>query len=201
MAPVSSIGAHLKEYATSARRWKQRFWRLARLNWTRLRPKLRPTFERRQSLGWRGERIAESYLQQLGYVPIQRNWRAFGYEIDLVMRHGRNLIFIEVKWSTRDRHSPLERIGTEKRLKLLKASSLYRYSQQRRLQRLRILRFRHESVGICPILDIWGYGKYSIEHRRERLEHSDRRQWHSMARRDRTEASHLPPIRSRTGKT
>ena len=51
---------------------------------------------RRQS-GRRGERLAERFLRRLGYKLVQRNYRVRGGEIDLIMRDGETLVFVEVK--------------------------------------------------------------------------------------------------------
>lgn len=47
--------------------------------------------------GARGEEIACAYLEKQGFVLLQKNYRMGRYEIDLIMRHGDTLVFIEVK--------------------------------------------------------------------------------------------------------
>jgi putative endonuclease len=51
----------------------------------------------RRRLGDRGERIAEQFLLQRGYVVLERNYRCQTGEIDLVCRDGDSLAFVEVK--------------------------------------------------------------------------------------------------------
>jgi len=48
-------------------------------------------------LGRRGEEIAADHLVQKGLAFVERNWRCSQGEIDLVMRDGVELVFIEVK--------------------------------------------------------------------------------------------------------
>jgi putative endonuclease len=48
-------------------------------------------------LGRRGEDLALEFLQDLGYRLVERNWRATSGEIDLVMREGDEVVFVEVK--------------------------------------------------------------------------------------------------------
>lgn len=47
--------------------------------------------------GLSGEQQAEEYLQALGYETVCRRWRAGDGEIDLIMRDGSCLVFVEVK--------------------------------------------------------------------------------------------------------
>jgi putative endonuclease len=48
-------------------------------------------------LGKRGEEIAKEYLENKGYQILKMNWRHKRAEIDLIARHEKTLIFIEVK--------------------------------------------------------------------------------------------------------
>src|SRR4051812_47799115 len=58
----------------------------------------------RHALGRRGEEVAARHLRELGRKVLYRNFRARGGgEIDLVCRHGKVLVFAEVK--TRSRRS------------------------------------------------------------------------------------------------
>ena len=47
--------------------------------------------------GDRGEEIARRYLVRRGYRILESNYRTRYGEIDLVVRHGETLIFVEVK--------------------------------------------------------------------------------------------------------
>ena len=51
----------------------------------------------KDALGRRGEQLAADYLQGLGLSLVERNWRCSLGEIDLVMRDGRETVFVEVK--------------------------------------------------------------------------------------------------------
>lgn len=51
----------------------------------------------RQSLGNRGEALAELYLTQRGYQVLVRNYRCPYGEIDMICRDGSYLVFVEVK--------------------------------------------------------------------------------------------------------
>ncbi len=51
----------------------------------------------RRGLGDAGERHARRYLEAKGYVFVTANWRCPAGELDLVMRDGDELVFVEVK--------------------------------------------------------------------------------------------------------
>ena len=48
-------------------------------------------------LGSDAEKIAEIFLQQKGLILVKRNFRCKHGEIDLIMRDGKALVFIEVR--------------------------------------------------------------------------------------------------------
>ena len=50
-----------------------------------------------KSLGDFGERIAAAHLEAKGYAVLERNFRIFEAEIDLVARDGDTLVFTEVR--------------------------------------------------------------------------------------------------------
>ena len=54
----------------------------------------------KDDLGRRGEDLAERHLLARGYRLVERNWRCRHGEIDLVVRDGDTLVFVEVKTRT-----------------------------------------------------------------------------------------------------
>ena len=48
-------------------------------------------------IGDRGEDLALRYLRGRGYTLLERNYRTRSGEIDLILRHGPVLVFVEVK--------------------------------------------------------------------------------------------------------
>jgi len=78
----------------------------------------------RQELGAAGELLARRHLEQRGYRFVTANWRRRYGELDLVMRDGDVLVFVEVK--TRSG----ERLGTaEESLTAAQARRLLRGAQ------------------------------------------------------------------------
>ena len=53
--------------------------------------------EAKNELGKRGEVIARDYLLHKGYQILDQNWRWRRKEIDLVARHGEEIVVVEVK--------------------------------------------------------------------------------------------------------
>jgi putative endonuclease len=71
----------------------------------------------------RGERRALLHYLARGYRPLGANVRAGGFELDLIVRRGRRLVFVEVKEKRGTRHGePLEMIDREKRRRVRRAA-------------------------------------------------------------------------------
>ena len=51
----------------------------------------------RRLLGRWGEAAAAEYLKKKGYTLVAANWQCRFGEVDLIMRRGRYLVFVEVK--------------------------------------------------------------------------------------------------------
>ncbi len=75
--------------------------------------------EARQRLGAHGEHLAALAYVDLGAVVVARNWRCDEGELDLVLRHGDELVFAEVKTRRSDAFGhPAEAVGRDKRLRI-----------------------------------------------------------------------------------
>ncbi|MEC9483809.1 MAG: YraN family protein [Halomonas sp.] len=72
------------------------------------------------------ERLAGEWLQARGLTLVARNQHAKGGEIDLVMRDGDTLVFVEVRHRADSRHGhPLETITLAKQRRLIRAARFY----------------------------------------------------------------------------
>ena len=60
-------------------------------------PENRKQLGNRIQLGKRGEDLAVRYLQENGYVILERNWRWRRREMDIIAITGRLIVFVEVK--------------------------------------------------------------------------------------------------------
>lgn len=73
-----------------------------------------------------GERLAARHYRLRGYLLLDANARSGGYELDLVLRRGRRLVFCEVKEKTGDSHgAPAEMVDEEKLRRVRRAASAW----------------------------------------------------------------------------
>ena len=79
----------------------------------------------RDTLGHRGENLAATYLRDLGYTILLRNFRCPLGEIDIVARDGKTLVFVEVKTRVDDEPTPEQQVNHFKQHQLTKTGRLY----------------------------------------------------------------------------
>lgn len=79
----------------------------------------------RKRLGDFGEMAARGYLARHGFVELARNWRCRGGEIDLVMRDGPTLVFVEVRTSRASDGRAAESVGRGKQQRLIGLAYTY----------------------------------------------------------------------------
>ena len=79
--------------------------------------------------GSRYEEKAAAYLKQQGYEILEKNFRCRTGEIDLICRHGRYLVFIEVKYrSSLAMGSPAEAVDGVKQQRIRQTAAYYLYT-------------------------------------------------------------------------
>jgi putative endonuclease len=83
-----------------------------------------------QKPGEAGESLACEFLRRLGYEIVARNFRCRSGEVDVVAKHGKTTVFVEVK----DRSSASHGEGHEavtfgKRRRIIRAAQLYAASR------------------------------------------------------------------------
>ncbi|MBA2609062.1 MAG: YraN family protein [Actinobacteria bacterium] len=78
------------------------------------------------ALGARGERLAAQWYRANGYQLVARNWTCPIGELDLIVRRGDELVFVEVKTRGSDRYGlPSEAVGIAKQRKLRALASAW----------------------------------------------------------------------------
>ncbi len=80
----------------------------------------------RKDTGTIGEIIAWQYLDGHRYKLVEKNFGCKYGEVDIIVRKGNIMIFVEVKTRTTDLYGePLESIGPQKTSRIRKISGLY----------------------------------------------------------------------------
>ena len=83
-------------------------------------------------IGSEAERVARTFLEDQGLRFIQQNYRCRTGEIDLVMQQQQELVFVEVKYRSQNKHgSAAEYFHTSKRRKF--ESAVMHYMQEKGL--------------------------------------------------------------------
>ncbi|WP_455207545.1 YraN family protein [Kaarinaea lacus] len=78
------------------------------------------------AIGQRAEDAALRYLQAQGLQLIERNYRCKAGEIDLIMQHNSDLVFIEVRFRRQPRFgSGAESVDFRKQQKLVKSAESF----------------------------------------------------------------------------
>jgi putative endonuclease len=81
---------------------------------------------RRIDTGKRGEAIAAAYLERMGYVVLERNYRCRFGEIDIVARDGTTVCFVEVKSRRSARYGdPQLAVHAKKQEKMIRTARHY----------------------------------------------------------------------------
>jgi putative endonuclease len=80
----------------------------------------------KQSQGREGEQTALRYLRRHGLVLVEANFTCKGGEIDLIMRDGESLVFVEVRQRADRRHGGAAASNTPSKIRrLVRAAQFY----------------------------------------------------------------------------
>jgi putative endonuclease len=81
-------------------------------------------------IGSEAERLARTFLEQQGLTFIMQNYRCRTGEIDLIMQHNDELVFVEVKYRSKSQHgSAIEFFHASKKRKF--ESAVMHYMQEK----------------------------------------------------------------------
>ncbi len=87
---------------------------------------------RSHELGKWGEDVAVEYLQSMGLVLLDRNWRCEEGELDIVALDGEVVVIVEVRTRSSDAYgAPEESLTPRKRRHLQKAALAYLQDKER----------------------------------------------------------------------
>lgn len=76
--------------------------------------------------GRQAEDFALAHLQAQGLALVERNYRCRGGEIDLIMRDGNKIVFVEVRYRADERFGgALASVGTHKQARVIAAAARY----------------------------------------------------------------------------
>lgn len=83
-----------------------------------------------KTIGKAGEDLAENFLKNRGYKILEKNWKSFHKEIDIIAKKSGAIIFVEVKTIHKtenllDGKLAEENIGPQKRKNIISASKSY----------------------------------------------------------------------------
>lgn len=113
----------------------------------------------RHVLGQRGERIAERHLRRAGMRVVARRFRTPVGEIDLVMRDGAELVFVEVKTQRSAAFAPpQDQVGPPKQRRVVRAARWF--VRSRGLERTPM---RFDVVAVVGPAD----GSFEVRHLRD----------------------------------
>lgn len=83
---------------------------------------------RNKALGDLGEALAADYLVESGMYILERKYRAFAGEIDIIAKDGSYLVFVEVKTRrTQSYGTPAQAVNYVKRTKIIQTARAYLY--------------------------------------------------------------------------
>lgn len=82
--------------------------------------------EQRPAIGQAKEALASRFLQAQGLQLVKRNYRCRAGEVDLIMREGRLLVFVEVRFRRSATHgTPGETVTAIKQNRIVQAAAHY----------------------------------------------------------------------------
>lgn len=98
-------------------------------------------------IGQWGEDLALCFLKKRGYELVERNVKTSYKELDLVMRQGGSLVFVEVKTRLGDRLGTAVEALTDRKLANLRQAALF-YLGRSRQPRAAAIRFDFVAIDV-----------------------------------------------------
>ena len=114
------------------------------------------TASHNRSIGQKGESIAAAYLEENGYIIIDRNYRTPHGEIDLIAAKGEVITFVEVKTRTSNSLGPPEISITSRKIEHMRNAAEYFIQQHPEMTndwRIDVITIQLKSNQSVPIVD------------------------------------------------
>lgn len=85
----------------------------------------------KQKIGRNGECLAEAYLKLIGYKILEKNFRCFRGEVDLIALDENKIIFVEIKSRHNKEYGLASEAVTEEKLKhIYKTAEYYLFTKK-----------------------------------------------------------------------
>ena len=118
----------------------------------------------KKEIGHKYEDKAADYLEEKGFIVLERNFRCRQGEIDLIGLHENCLVFVEVKYRKNvSAGAPEEAVGQAKQSKICMVSDYYRMTHPQNGGR----QIRYDVIAICEDRITWYRNAFSY-HRKGR---------------------------------
>lgn len=118
----------------------------------------------KKEIGHKYEDKAADYLEENGFIVLERNFRCRQGEIDLIGLHENCLVFVEVKYRKNvSAGAPEEAVGQAKQSKICMVSDYYRMTHPQSGGR----QIRYDVIAICGDRITWYRNAFSY-HRKGR---------------------------------
>ena len=114
----------------------------------------------KKQVGQHAEQKACDFLQARGLHLLTRNYRCFCGEIDLVMRDGHDIVFVEVRSRTSSNYgSAVDSVNKTKQKKIIK-SAIHYLQKQNWLEKVN---YRFDIIGLSKTNLEWIKNAFSYE--------------------------------------
>ncbi len=97
-----------------------------------------------------GEKLAAEFLEKLGYTILERKWKYYRFELDLIVESRTHIVFVEVKMRYSNVYGePWEAVNKTKRKKIcLSADAYIRQMQSAKEPRFDIVSILNMNGGV-----------------------------------------------------
>lgn len=96
----------------------------------------------RKSIGKEAETLVENYFRKENFEILARNYRAKTGEIDLIVKKGETLVFVEIKSELSSKSFfPEEKVDVRKQEKIKRTAEIFLLKNFQKLSKIKEIRF------------------------------------------------------------